>query len=159
MAASVFSFTQAKLLFMAIRSPLFPEAPVSQTGSYCFTAGLWFRAQTLSPTITPPTMPLFSVGSQSYYFYLKTYIQGYREKHEKETERGRKAHRETEKSGRGKLWFFWSYDRCYQSVYALQVASKEEGAIDLLPYFNQKSGFSSPEFPLYLCTNYQTLTE
>lgn len=60
MAASVFSFTQAKLPFMAIRRLLFPEATVSQTGSYCFTAGLWCRAQTLSPTPTLPSPPSLS---------------------------------------------------------------------------------------------------
>lgn len=38
---------------MAIRRLLFPEATVSQTASYCLTAGLWCRAQTLSPTLPP----------------------------------------------------------------------------------------------------------
>ena len=129
---------------MAIRKLLFPEATVSQTASYCLTAGLWCRAQTLSPTLpTPPTLLLlllFSVGSQSYYFYLKTYTRLQREKRrEKEIERGREARRETEWSGRGKLWFFWSSDRCYQRVSAMHVASeKRGGSIDLLPYFNQK---------------------
>lgn len=57
MAASGFfflSFTQAKLLFMAIRRLLFPEDTVSQTASYCLTTRLWCRAQTLSPT--PPLL-------------------------------------------------------------------------------------------------------
>lgn len=41
---------------MAIRRLLFPEATVSQAASYCLTAGLWCRAQTLSPT--PPLLLL-----------------------------------------------------------------------------------------------------
>lgn len=41
-------------MFKAIRRLIFPEATVSQTSSYCLTAGLWCRAETLSP---PP--PLF----------------------------------------------------------------------------------------------------
>lgn len=148
-----FSFTRAKLLFMAIRRLLFPEATVSQTRSYCFIAGLLCRAQTLSPTPTPTAPPpLFSVGSQSYYFYLKTYTRLQREtRQERGNERGRETRSETERSGRGKLWFFWSRDRCHQHVSALHVASEEEGAIDLIPHFNQKnSGFSSPDRPLYL---------
>lgn len=51
-----FSFTQAKLLFMAIRRLQFPEATVSQAASYCTTPGLWCRAQTLSPTPPPPLL-------------------------------------------------------------------------------------------------------
>lgn len=132
---------------MAIRRLLFPEATVSQTASYCLTAGLWCRAQTLSPTHTPPLMPPFSVASQSYYFYLKTYTRLQREKRqEKEMERGGEAHGETEWSRRGKLWFFWSCDRCYQRVSALHVASKKEGFIDLLLHFNQKKRVLNPRF-------------
>lgn len=51
-----FSFTQAKLLFMAIRKLQFPEATVSQAASYCTTPGLWCRAQTLSPPPPPPLL-------------------------------------------------------------------------------------------------------
>lgn len=139
---------------MAIRRLLFPEATVSQTASYCLTAGLWCTAQTLSLTPPPPPPPpppspmlLFPVGSQSYYFYLKTYTWLQRERRqEKEIKRGREAHGETEWSGRGKLWFFWSCDRCYQCVSAMHVASKKGGLYWFAPVFQSKKWVLNPRF-------------
>lgn len=164
-----FSFTQAKLLFMAIRRLLFPEATVSQTGSYCLTAGLWCRAQTLSPTPPPPPPLLLLLLLYASLLVLRAIIfiwkpirgNGEKKRQEKEMERGGEgeAHRETECSRGGKLWFFWSCDRCYQHVSALHIASKE-GSIDLLPYFNQKKWVLNPRFSsVLLWTNSVSLNK
>lgn len=128
---------------MAIRRILFPEATVSQTASYCLTAGLWCRAQTLSPTpSTPPPLPFLSFyPSLLCWFwellFLSEDVNDVTEGKETREIEG-EAHRETERSGRGKLWFFWSWDRCYQHVSALHTASKKGGLYWFAPIFQSK---------------------
>lgn len=130
---------------MAIRRLLFPEATVSQSASYCLTARLWCRAQTLSPT--PPTPPPPDPSLLCWFSELLFLSENLNEASErKETrERGR-ARRRGAQRARAKrerktviLLKRWSMlPACVCSARCQKKKKKKEGYIDLLPHFNQK---------------------
>lgn len=111
---------------MAIRWLLFPEATVSQSASYCLTVGLWYRAQTLSPILPHPRLFPFCLSSllvlRAIIFIWKRIEATVRSETRKRREGKRRTQRGREWSGRRKLRFFWSCDRCYLRVSAMQTA-------------------------------------
>ena len=130
---------------MAIRKLLFPEATVSQTASYCLTAGLWCRAQTLSPTLPTPPPPSSSSPSPPFplrpIIFIRKPIPGYKGKRdERKRSRGEERHAER-RSGAGEENCDSSEALIDATSVCLQCtlpAKKGGGSIDLLPYFNQK---------------------
>lgn len=141
---------------MAIRRLLFPEATVSQTSSYCLTAGLWCKAETLS---LPPPPPLFLLPlpfasllcwfSGLLFLSENLYKATARKRREKEIERGKEARREAEWSGRGnssssvillKLW----------SMLPARVGKarcRQTGGLHwFAPYFTKKKWVLNPTF-------------
>lgn len=142
---------------MAIRRLLSPEATVSQTASYCLTAGLWCRAQTLSPTPrrTPPPPPFPPLCFSSLLvlraiIFIWKPIQGYREKRDKRKRlRGEERHTERQ-SGAGE-------ENCDSSEAVIDATSvclhctlpaKKRRALLICSYISikKKSGFSTPTF-------------
>lgn len=87
----------------------------------------------------PSSMPLLSVGSQSYYFYLKPYTRLQREKRREREREGRRGSQR--QSGRGKLWFFWSRDRCFWCVCVARC--QQRGGLCWFTTSFQKGGVSS----------------
>ena len=152
-----FSFTRAKLLFMAIRRLLFPEATVSQTASYCLTAGLWCRAQTLSPTLPTPPPPQLPPPPLLCWFSELLFLSEnlYEATEGKETrERDREGKRGTQRDRvererktviLQKLWSMLPACVCNA-----RCQRKKGGLYWFAPVFQSgKSGFSTPDFPLY----------
>ena len=98
---------------MAMRRPLFPGAMVSQTASYCLTAELCCRAQTLSPTTANPSpLSLFqAAGSQNYYFLSERLNEAAKRKEtvgrsrEGAEDREERHSKRQSEAGEGKLWF------------------------------------------------------
>ena len=109
-------------------------------------------------------MPLLSVGSQSYYFYLKTYTRQQREKRqEKEMERegGREGGRHTERqSGAGE-------ENCDSSEAVIDASSMclrctlpaKRRALLICSHISIKKVGSQPHIFLRASTNYQPLTK
>lgn len=136
---------------MAIRRLLFPEATVSQSASYCLTAGLWRRAQTLSPTPSAPPPP----PSLSSLLVLRAIIfiwkpkRGFREKRDKRT-RTSEEERRTERRSKAREENCDSSEAVIDATsVCLQCTLPEKGGLYwFAPAFqSKKSGFSTPDFP------------
>lgn len=138
---------------MAIRRFLFPEATVSQTSSYCLTAGLWRRAH--NPQPPPPLfllLLLLRYASLLCWFSKLLFLSEnlYNATARKETRkrlRGEKQHAERQ-SGAGE-------ENCDSSEAVIDATcaclqrTLQTNRRALLIVSIKKSGFSTLRFPLY----------